>query len=61
MADREEWDLGPVYGFQWRHFGAKYTDMHADYTNQGFDQLADVIHKLKTNPTDRYARTDYVY
>lgn len=21
---REEPDLGPVYGFQWRHFGAKY-------------------------------------
>lgn len=23
LKDREEWDLGPVYGFQWRHFGAK--------------------------------------
>lgn len=21
-----------MYGFQWRHFGAQYTDMHADYT-----------------------------
>ena len=21
-------DLGPIYGFQWRHFGAKYEDMH---------------------------------
>lgn len=37
LENREEWDLGPVYGFQWRHFGATYTDMHANYTNQGVD------------------------
>ena len=35
-------DLGPVYGFQWRHFGAKYVDMHTDYSGQGVDQLAQV-------------------
>jgi len=39
---REEGDLGPVYGFQWRHFGADYKGMHADYTGQGVDQLAQV-------------------
>ncbi|XWS40057.1 hypothetical protein CRYUN_Cryun18bG0108000 [Craigia yunnanensis] len=53
LTDREEGDLGPVYGFQWRHFGARYTDMHADYTCQGFDQLLDVINKIKNNPNDR--------
>nr|CCA17727.1 bifunctional dihydrofolate reductasethymidylate synthase 2 putative [Albugo laibachii Nc14]CCA18373.1 bifunctional dihydrofolate reductasethymidylate synthase 2 putative [Albugo laibachii Nc14] len=53
LHHREEGDLGPIYGFQWRHFGAKYTDMHADYTGQGFDQLADVILKLKTDPNGR--------
>lgn len=37
LKDREEWDLGPVYGFQWRHFGAKYDTMHKDYTNEGVD------------------------
>eukprot|EP00249_Psilotum_nudum_P025122 c29381_g1_i3 orf=794-1816(+) len=53
LTDREEGDLGPVYGFQWRHFGAKYTNMHADYTGQGFDQLMDVIKKIRFNPEDR--------
>ncbi|XP_076912992.1 bifunctional dihydrofolate reductase-thymidylate synthase 1-like [Bidens hawaiensis] len=53
LVDREEGDLGPVYGFQWRHFGARYTDMHAEYTGQGFDQLLDVINKIKNNPNDR--------
>ena len=46
-------DLGPVYGFQWRHFGAQYVDMHTDYAGQGVDQLANVIHTIKTNPNDR--------
>ncbi|XP_010066132.2 bifunctional dihydrofolate reductase-thymidylate synthase [Eucalyptus grandis] len=53
LKDREEGDLGPVYGFQWRHFGARYSNMHADYTGQGFDQLLDVIYKIKNNPDDR--------
>ncbi|KAA8536086.1 hypothetical protein F0562_028564 [Nyssa sinensis] len=53
LVDREESDLGPIYGFQWRHFGARYTDMHADYTGQGFDQLLDVIGKIKNTPDDR--------
>ncbi|KAI6088332.1 thymidylate synthase [Hypoxylon rubiginosum] len=53
FTDREIGDLGPVYGFQWRHFGAEYTDAHADYTGQGYDQLAEVVHKLRTNPYDR--------
>ncbi|KAG0130095.1 thymidylate synthase/dCMP hydroxymethylase domain-containing protein [Tuber indicum] len=53
LTERAEGDLGPVYGFQWRHFGAKYVDCHTDYSDQGVDQLADVIHKLKNNPYDR--------
>jgi len=51
--EREAGDLGPVYGFQWRHFGAKYVDRFTDYSGQGADQLAEVIHKIKTNPNDR--------
>lgn len=53
FKDREEGDLGPVYGFQWRHFGAKYTNCHDDYKGKGFDQLLDVIDKIKNKPDDR--------
>lgn len=53
LKDREVGDLGPVYGFQWRHFGAEYVDMHADYSGKGVDQLMNVIKTIKTRPTDR--------
>jgi len=53
LTDREEGDLGPVYGFQWRHFGAEYKTMHDDYTGQGVDQLKKLVHTLKNNPNDR--------
>ena len=53
LTHREVGDLGPVYGFQWRHFGADYKDSSTDYTGQGVDQLADIIHKLRTDPYDR--------
>jgi len=53
LTEREEWDLGPVYGFQWRHFGAEYKTMHDSYENKGIDQLKGVIEDLKNNPDSR--------
>jgi thymidylate synthase len=49
----EERDLGPIYGFQWRHFGAPYVDHAADYAGQGVDQLRRVVDTLKADPNDR--------
>jgi len=46
-------DLGPVYGFQWRHFGAKYVDCSTDYKGQGVDQLQWVINEIRKKPTWR--------
>lgn len=53
LGHRREGDLGPVYGFQWRHFGAKYTDCDHDYKGEGVDQLAECIRKIREDPTDR--------
>ncbi|KZT42531.1 thymidylate synthase [Sistotremastrum suecicum HHB10207 ss-3] len=53
LQHRREGDLGPVYGYQWRHFGAPYETCDSDYTGKGVDQLSDCIRKIKENPTDR--------
>ncbi|VDM95036.1 unnamed protein product [Thelazia callipaeda] len=53
FTNRAEGDLGPVYGFQWRHCGAEYQGMHFDYSNQGIDQLSEVINLIKTDPYSR--------
>ena len=50
---KTERDLGPIYGFQWRHFNAPYQGYDASYANQGVDQLKRLIEILKTNPDDR--------
>ena len=55
LNDREEDDLGPVYGHQWRHFNASYTDCNTNYEGQGIDQLNDIITSLKDSDK-RYSR-----
>ena len=49
----EERDLGPIYGFQWRHFNAHYNGYDANYTEQGIDQLQNMVKMIKTQPWDR--------
>ena len=49
----EERDLGPIYGWQWRHFGAEYKDYKTDYAGRGVDQVKRVVDLLKKNPDDR--------
>jgi thymidylate synthase len=44
---REAGDLGPIYGYLWRSFGGDYPKQN------GFDQIADLIKQIQTNPNSR--------
>jgi len=50
---KAERELGPIYGFQWRNFNAKYTSYNTPPETNGVDQLKKVIETLKNNPNDR--------
>jgi len=52
-SEKNNYDCGPIYGFQWRFFGAKYIDCQTDYTGCGIDQVQNVIDLLKNDPTSR--------
>jgi thymidylate synthase len=49
---RGEGDLGPVYGHQWRNFGATRRPDGA-YERDGFDQLGWVVDEIRRNPSSR--------
>ena len=60
LEDNPIGDLGPIYGFQWRHYGTEYKGVEGsgvtdvvDYTDKGIDQLKDLIHTIKTCPNSR--------
>ena len=53
LYNYEEGDCGPIYGFQWRHFGTIYKGCAYNYMGLGIDQLKNCINLIKTNPTSR--------
>ncbi|WP_350657099.1 thymidylate synthase [Psychrobacter sp. S1-30-MNA-CIBAN-0213] len=50
--NRPAGDLGPVYGHQWRNYGATKNE-DGRYNNDGFDQITQVVEQIKTNPNSR--------
>jgi thymidylate synthase len=49
---REEGDLGPVYGHQWRNFGAsKKSD--GQYARDGVDQITRLLRDIRESPHSR--------
>jgi len=55
LNDYTEGLLGPIYGFQWRHFNAKYDPYTGLPLTDGIDQLQEIINLLK-NPNTRTSR-----
>ncbi|ELA48329.1 thymidylate synthase [Vavraia culicis subsp. floridensis] len=51
--NRPAGDLGPIYGFQWRHFGAPYKTSSDNYDGQGIDQLQNIIDEIKRDKNSR--------
>lgn len=49
-----EGDMGETYGFNFRHYGGQYKDCLTEYDSSvGYDQVENVIHLLKNDPTSR--------
>lgn len=55
LSHYEPGDMGPLYGFQWRHFGATYSGCKVDYTGKGTDQIQYVVDLLARDPFSRRA------
>jgi thymidylate synthase len=57
--DYKEGIIGPAYGWNWRFFGARYSEVFSDTsifdTSKigGVDQIENIIHLLKTDPFSR--------
>ena len=53
FTNRKEGDGGPIYGFNFRHYGAQYINSDTDYNNVGIDQINNVLRMLKEEPNSR--------
>jgi thymidylate synthase len=45
--------MGPMYGYQWRHYGKPYPETKDDIHIKGIDQLSKVINEIKNDPYSR--------
>lgn len=53
MTERKEGIMGPMYGYQWRYFNAKYDEKTGKPLEKGIDQLKNVVDTILTDPFSR--------
>ena len=56
LFNRPAGDLGPVYGHQWRNYGASKNDdgsHNKAYNDDGVDQISELVEQIKSNPNSR--------
>lgn len=53
MESRQEGMMGPMYGYQWRFFGAKYDEKTGKPSEKGVDQLSGIVNLIRNDPNSR--------
>ena len=50
MNKRRKGVMGPMYGYQWRNYNAPYDEEKACAKGKGYDQLVEVVQKIRDDP-----------
>jgi thymidylate synthase len=53
MFERPNGIMGPLYGYQWRFYNAKYDEKTGKPIEKGIDQLKQVIDTIRSDPNSR--------
>lgn len=53
LTENKEGDCGPIYGHNFRYYGARYINCETNYQGQGYDQVAEALRIIREEPHSR--------
>ncbi len=53
LTENRDGDCGPIYGHNFRYYGARYVNCDTNYQGQGYDQVAECLRLIREEPTSR--------